>query len=330
MRDAIIIGAGPAGLNAALVLGRCRRDVLVLDSGKPRNAASRALHGYLTRDGAPPMELRRWGREEIARYETVEFRDLPVTGVERLPEGGFAVRLSDNAVERGRLLLLATGRVDVVPEVSGFQDYYGRGVFHCPYCDGWEHRERPLAVYGRNEPAASLAQGLLTWSSDVTVCTDGPPEWQPATADALMRARIRVISQAVRAAEGAERLERLTFADREPLACAAVFFCSDCLQRSTLPERLGCEFDDDGNVRCRHMASTNVPGLFVAGNVRGGIHLAIMAAAEGAEAGVAMNEALLDADLQAGKFAATSTVTPRITPAPRPPGASPAGSWRDG
>lgn len=297
MRDAIIIGAGPAGLNAALILGRCRRDVLVLDSGKPRNAASRALHGYLTRDGTPPMELRRWGREEIARYPTVEFRDLPVTGVERRREGGFSVRISDNTVEHARLLLLATGRVDVVPEIEGFQRYYGLGVFHCPYCDGWEHRDRPLAVYGRNEAAASLAQGLLTWSADVTLCSCGEPEWSDATRAALERAGIRVVANAVRAAEGGERLERLTFVDREPVACAAVFFCSDCLQRSTLPEKLGCEFDADGNVRCRHMASTNVPGLFVAGNVRGGVHLAIMAAAEGAEAGIAMNEALLEADL---------------------------------
>lgn len=297
MRDAIIIGAGPAGLNAALILGRCRRDVLVLDSGKPRNAASPALHGYLTRDGTPPMELRRWGRAEIARYETIEFRDLPVTGVERHAERGFSVRLSDNTVEHARLLLLATGRVDVVPEVAGFQEFYGLGVYHCPYCDGWEHRDRPFAVYGRNESAASLAQGLLTWTSDITICADGEPEWSAATGAALASADIRVWTERVLTAEGGDRLERLTFADREPLACAAVFFCSDCLQRSTLPEKLGCEFDADGNVRCRHMASTNVPGLFVAGNVRGGVHLAIMAAAEGAEAGIAMNEVLLDADL---------------------------------
>lgn len=295
MRDAIIIGAGPAGLNAALILGRCRREVLVLDSGKPRNAASRALHGFLTRDGTPPMELRRFGRAEIARYPTIDFRDLPVTGVERHAGRGFSVRLSDNNVEHARLLLLATGRVDIVPEVAGFAEFYGVGVYHCPYCDAWEHRDRPLVVYGRSESVASLAQGLFTWSADLTICTDGEPEWSGATSAALAGAEIRVVKNRVHAAEGRERLERITFADRAPLECAAVFFCSDCQQRSTLPEKLGCEFDADGNVRCRHMASTNVPGLFVAGNVRGGVHLAIMAAAEGAEAGIAMNEALLDA-----------------------------------
>lgn len=302
MRDAVIIGAGPAGLNAALILGRCRRDVLVLDSGKPRNAASRALHGFLTRDGAPPLQLRAWGRAEIARYATVEFRDVPVTGVERGSEGGFAVRLADHTLEHARLLLLATGRVDLMPEVEGFREFYGAGVHHCPYCDGWEHRDQAIAVYGRDDAAASLALTLLTWSRDVTVCTDGAPEWRPEQGEACERNGVRVIPNRVRAAEGQGALERLTFADREPLPCRAVFFSSDCPQRSTLPERLGCDFDDDGNVRCQGNAATNVPGLFVAGNVRGGIHLAIMAAAEGAEAGVAMNRALLDMEIAAGKL----------------------------
>jgi thioredoxin reductase len=291
--DALIIGAGPAGLNAALILGRCRRRVLVLDSGKPRNAASQGLHGFLTRDGTHPMRLRELGREQMRPYNTVEFRDMPVTGVEPL-EGGFAVRLSDNSVEHARLLLLATGRVDLMPEVPGFREFYGRGVYHCPYCDGWEHREMPLAIYGRDESAASLALGLLTWSRELTLCADGQPEWGERTDADLQRHGISVLTDRIVRADGGERVERLVFDGRDPLDIAAVFFCSDCVQKSTLPEKLGCSFDDQGNVRCDGSAATNVPGLFVAGNVRGGIHLAIMAAAEGAEAGIAMNNRLLD------------------------------------
>ena len=303
MHDAIIIGAGPAGLNAALILGRCRRRVLVFDSGKPRNAASQGLHGFLSRDGTHPMRLRAKGRDEIARYETVEFRDVPVTGAERI-EGGFEVRLSDDTVERARLLLLATGRIDVMPEIEGFREFYGKGIYHCPYCDGGENRDRPIAIVGHDESAASLAQGLLVWSRELTLCTAGEkPAWSRETGAVLERAGVRVVSEHVRRVEGRDRCERLVFDDREPLAVGAVFFCSDCLQKSTLPERLGCEFDPDGNVRCKGNAATNVPGLFVAGNVRGGIHLAIMAAAEGAEAGIAMNEHLLDADVAAGRFA---------------------------
>lgn len=303
MRDAIIIGAGPAGLNAALILGRCRRDTLVLDSGKPRNAASQGLHGYLTRDGTHPMQLRALGREEVGKYPSVEFRDLPVTGVEPR-EGRFEVTLSDNTTERTKTLLLATGRTDLLPEVAGFREFYGRGIYHCPYCDGWEHRDRPLAIYGRDGGAASLALGLLTWSQDLSLCTDGEPTWSAAVGDQLARAGIAVHTAPVQRAEGRERCERLVFVDGTTRDFAAVFFCSDCIQKSTLPAKLGVEFDDQGNVRCEGNAATNVPGLFVAGNVRGGIHLAIMAAAEGAEAGIAMNEFLLDRDLAEGRFSA--------------------------
>jgi thioredoxin reductase len=307
--DALIIGAGPAGLNAALILGRCRRRVLVLDSGKPRNAASQGLHGFLSRDGTHPMRLRELGREQMRPYNTVEFRDLPVTGVEPL-EGGFTVRLSDNSVEHARLLLLATGRVDLMPEVPGFREFYGRGIYHCPHCDGWEHREMPLAIYGRDESAASLALGLLTWSRELTLCADGEPEWSERTAADLQSQGISVLTDRIVRADGGERVERLVFDGRDPLDIAAVFFCSDCVQKSTLPEKLGCSFDDQGNVRCDGSAATNVPGLFVAGNVRGGIHLAIMAAAEGAEAGIAMNNRLLDLDLKSGRFKLANEATP--------------------
>lgn len=303
MHDAIIIGAGPAGLNAALILARCRRRTLVLDSGKPRNAASQGLHGYLSRDGTHPMRLREMGREEIARYSSVEFRDLAVTGVEPVAGGGFSVRLSDDTVEQSRVLLLATGRTDLMPEIEGFREFYGRGIHHCPYCDAWEHRDGAIAIVGSDDSAASLALGLLTWSRDLTLCSNGEPAWNADHARQLAAAGLRILTEPIERAEGRERCERLAFAGREPVAFDAVFFCSDCVQKSTLPEKLGCQFDEGGNVICEGSAATKVPGLFVAGNVRGGIHLAIMAAAEGAEAGIAMNEALLDADLAAGKFA---------------------------
>lgn len=301
MHDAIIIGAGPAGLNAALILARCRRRTLVIDSGKPRNAASQGLHGFLSRDGTHPMRLRGMGREEIAsRYGTVAFRDLAVTGVEPKEGGGFSVRLSDHTIEQSRVLLLATGRTDLMPDIEGFREFYGRGIYHCPYCDGWEHRDRPIAIVGGDDSAASLALSLLTWSDQLTLCAHGAPTWSDHSSRQLKHLGLRVVAERIERAEGHERCERLVFERGEPLECEAVFFCSDCIQKSTLPEKLGCQFDEGGNVLCEGSAATNVPGLFVAGNVRGGIHLAIMAAAEGAEAGIAMNEALLDADIAAG------------------------------
>jgi thioredoxin reductase len=298
MHDVCIVGAGPAGLSAALILGRCRRRVLVFDSGRPRNAVSRGLHGYLTRDGVPPDELRTLGRGELAPYHSVELRDEMVIAVVRRDKR-FEVRGETGTVIEARILLLATGRDDLVPNKPGFAELYGRGVYHCPFCDGWEHRDEPLIAYGRNTAAFEVALELLTWSKHVTFCSDGPCELDAMQRRTLANNRIGLNEQRVSGLKSAAsgRLDRIQFEDGQCLDCRALFFVSACPQKSTLPRNLGCELDETGAVRCNGNAATNVPGLFVAGNVRCGLHLAIMAAAEGAEAAVAINEALLAADL---------------------------------
>lgn len=289
MHDVIIIGAGPAGLSAALWLGRCARATLVFDNGNPRNAAALALHGYLTRDGITPAELRRLGREEVLRYPSVKIEDATVRHA--LPIGnGFEVGTANGATMTTRTLLLATGRTDTLPDLPDAQTFYGRGLYHCPYCDGWENMDQPVAVLGHTPATTEMAELLLTWSSRVTLCTHGA-----LLAPGAESKRIPAISEKITAMIGdtAGRLTHLEFADGKTIECRALFFSSDCVQKSDLPARLGCRFGPDGSVRCEGHAATNVPGLFVAGNVRGGIHLAIMAAAEGAEAALAINRYLL-------------------------------------
>ena len=161
---------GPAGLAAASSSDGARR-VLLCDAGRPRNAASKALHGFLTRDGIRPGELLRIGRRELAKYgiELVrgEARDA------RRTTAGFEVVLAGGRRLSARTLLVATGVVDQLPDVEGVRALYGRGVFHCPYCDGWEVSDRPLAVYGRGRSGMALALALLTWSHDVALLSDG-------------------------------------------------------------------------------------------------------------------------------------------------------------
>ncbi len=299
--DVIVVGGGPAGLNAALILGRCRRAVLVLDSGQPRNAPSRGLHGYLSRDGIHPMKLRELGRAELARYETVAFRDARVASAKRT-HPGFRVRTSDGETMDTRMLLLATGRDDLLPQRPGFLELYGRGVYHCPICDGWEHRDQPMVAYGRGDAVAEVALELLTWSDHVTLCSDGPAQISGQWLEKLRATGIEIRQDELVKLESESDgfLSELQFVGAGRLACRALFFVSDCPQKSNLPESLGCSFADSGGVACDDHAATNVPGLFVAGNVRCGLHLAIMAAAEGAEAGVAINDALIAADLRAG------------------------------
>lgn len=296
MFDVIIVGAGPAGLSAALILGRCRRNVLVCDAGQPRNAASRALHGYLTRDGIEPAELLRIGREQLRPYTTVHLRADEVTDT-RCVENGFEITIDDEVVS-SRKLLLATGVVDLLPDIDGLKSLYGRSVFHCPYCDGWELRDQPIAIYGREDRGFGLALELTGWSRDLVVCTDGPATFSADDRDQLAELNIAVREERISRLEGSDgQLERIIFANGDALPRRGMFFNTGQDQRCDLAAKLGCEFTERGAVRTGEYEMTKVPGLFVAGDASRAVQLVIVAAAEGAEAAFAINKALIKEDL---------------------------------
>ena len=297
--DVIIVGAGPAGLSAALILGRCRRTVLICDSGKPRNAASRALHGYLTRDGVDPRDFRSIGRKELARYETVHLKDIAVADARCHEDGRFTVTLADGSIVRSRKLLVATGVCDNLPEIDGIQELYGRSVFHCPYCDGWELRDQPIAIYGKDQRGVGLSLELTAWSRDLVLCTDGPGGIADEDRVLLARNGIRIREERVIALEGRDGiLERIVFATGEPLGRRAMFFTSGQFQRSELAMRLGCEVNDKGTVRTGKYESTHLPGLYVAGDASRAVQWVVVAAAEGAEAAFAINTDLIKEELK--------------------------------
>jgi thioredoxin reductase len=281
-------------LSAALVLGGACREVLLIDDGRPRNAASRAIHGFLTREGITPAELRRLGRAQLARFPNVRIEDDHVTCVVQRPGGGFDVQRASGAVSACRKVIIATGVVDNVPGVAGFADFYGRGIFHCPFCDGWDVRSQGLAAYGNGARGAGLALELRGWSSDVIVCTDGPSEIPPADAARLDRNGIAVIEDPVVAFRGDdERVREIVFGTRPPLARAAVFFSLGQHQSSPLARSLGCQFNHKGTVDTARHESTNVPGVFVVGDASRNLQWVALAAAEGAEAAFAIVQALI-------------------------------------
>ena len=297
--DVVIVGAGPAGLSAALILGRCRRNVLVCDTGRPRNAASLALHGYLTRDGIAPRDFLEMGRRELARYETVHLEHTEVTQAKCREDKQFEITLADGGVVRSRKLLLATGVVDNLPAIEGFRELYGRSVFHCPYCDGWELRDEPLAVYGRGERGLGLSLELTAWSADLTLCTDGPAEIASEDLDRLARNGIIVREDRIVRLEGEDGvLRHVVFESGERLPRRALFFTTGQFQRSDLSVRLGCEFNDKGTVRTGTYETTHLEGLYVAGDASRAVQWVIVAAAEGAEAAFAINNDLIQADLK--------------------------------
>ncbi len=297
--DVVIVGAGPAGLSAALILGRCRRSVLVCDTGRPRNAAAHALHGYLTRDGIPPLEFLSIARAELEPYDTVTLRKVEVTDATCREDQRFDVVLGDGGTVRARKLLLATGVVDNLPRIDGFREMYGTSVFHCPYCDGWEVRDAPLAIYGRGARGQGLSLELTAWSRDLVLCTDGPAEIDGDGLARLERNGIAIREERLARLEGRDGvLEHVIFEDGSRLARRALFFTTGQWQRSDLSVRLGCEVNEKGTVRTGKYETTHLNGLFVAGDASRAVQWVVVAAAEGAEAAFAINTDLIQEDLR--------------------------------
>ena len=298
MYDVVIVGAGPAGLSAALVLGRCLRTVLVCDNGHPRNGASHGIHGYLTRDGIHPREFLRIAREQLRPYETVEIRDVTVASAECVDDR-FHTTLEDGTVVESRKLLIATGVRDKLPEVEGIRELYGRSVFHCPYCDGWEMRHQPLAVYGNSEKGYGLALELTAWSRDILLCSDGPAEIDDEKRQRLARNGITLREDRIVRLEGRDGvLERIVFESGAPADRRALFFTTGQYQHSPLAIQLGCEFTDKGTVRTGTYESTHLHGLYVCGDASRAVQWVVVAASEGAEAAFAINTDLIKEDLK--------------------------------
>jgi thioredoxin reductase len=307
MLDVVIVGGGPAGLNAALLLGRARRRVLVCDAGAPRNAPVAHMHGFLSRDGLPPADLRRIAREQLGAYGSVELREVQVEAAETASDGeGFVVTLADGASERARRLLLASGVVDQLPAIDGLAGLWGRGAFNCPYCDGWEVRDQPLAVLGTDQRTLQLALHLTRWSDDVVWCSNGPP---PATLDdagrVLLAARgIQLRQEPIVRLEGADgQLARIVFTAGPPMERRAAFLHPPTRQRSDLPGQLGCMLLEDGSVSVGELGQTSVPGVFAAGDMARRPTMpvpgaqVVIAAAEGAIAAIAIDQDLVLNDL---------------------------------
>lgn len=291
--DVVIVGAGPAGLSAALILGRCRRSVLICDRGTPRNASSHALYAYLSRDGIDPRTFRRTSWTQIRRYPSVKFRAQEVVSARRIKTDLFEVAFRGGQRAVARKLLLASGVADQLPSIPGIAPYYGKSVFPCPYCDGWEMRDQGIAVYGKGARGFEMARAMTAWSSDILVCTDGgalPSQAQcrdlAANGIAVERARI------VRLGGRKGRLQRIFFADGSSVARRALFFDTPSRPQCDLARQLQCGFTAGGGIRCGQYEASSVPGVFVAGNILRDVQLSIVAAAEGARAAFGINRAL--------------------------------------
>lgn len=292
----VVIGGGPAGLSAALVLGRCCRKILVVDAGNPRNIRSHGVHGFISREGCKPAELLQITRSQLAPY-AITIRDGTVMSVRKEEDASFRVELLDGSVGFSRKILLATGVVDKLPAIEGVDEFYGTSVHHCPYCDGWEHRDGRIAVYGRGKGGTALSLMMKTWSRDVVLCTDGTSRLRSSEREALSQNGIDVYENKILRLEGMlGKLERIVFADGATLPRTALFFSTGNVQRSELPQSIGCTITPKGAVRAGRDQRSSCPGIFVAGDAAEDSHYVIVAAAEGAKAAMHINAELMEED----------------------------------
>jgi thioredoxin reductase len=321
--DVVIAGAGPSGCSAALVLARACRRVLLCDTGTPRSWASKAMHAFLSRDGIPPARFLDLARREVLRYPGVEFAPVEVKGARRAGTE-FIVTLAPRRRVRARKLLIATGLFDVIPRIPGIDAVFGRSVYQCPYCDGWELRGRPLAVYGRGRRGFEMARALTAWTRDLVLLSDGPARYGAEQRRQLERNGVRLIERRVAALRSrGGQLTAIEFADGSLEPRDGLFFDTPSQLQSDLAKSLGCQFASHGGVLCGQYEATSVPGVFVAGNIIRDVQLSIVAAGEGARAAFGINRSLTREDFERRATGARRVEHPAIAPAtpgdkPRP------------
>lgn len=293
IQDCIIVGGGPAGLNAAVVLGRCRRKVLLFDSATYRNQYSHGVHNYLTRDNVLPNEFLALAQKEVRKYGT-KMMFKKVISARKNTEGIFVVKDEEGSVYHSKKLLIATGLRDHVPEIPGFRELYGKAVFHCPYCDGWEVQDKEVGVYARNKNGFELALALRCWTDRVTIYTDGRNKFKPKEVETLVANGIAIISYPVLELEHQdEKLKKIRFKNGESHPCEALFFVNGYEQQCDLAETFGCELSKKGVIVTNRHQQTNIEGLYVAGDADKDVQFVVVAAAEGAKAGVIINKELI-------------------------------------
>jgi thioredoxin reductase len=304
--DVVVIGGGAAGLSGAVALGRSRRSVLVVDDGTPRNAPADGVHNFLTRDGTPPAELLAAGRAEVAGYGG-EVRSGRAVGAERV-DGGFAVRLADGGSVRGRRLLVTTGLTDVLPDVSGLAGRWGRDVLHCPYCHGWEVRDRAIGVLACGPMAVHQTLLLRQLSQDVTFLQHDAEPLGEVEREQLAARGIPVVEGEVVGLEVADdRLTGVRLRSGQVVALDALGVQPVFTARSELLDQLGLvptEMVVADRVIARHVVvdrtgATEVPGVYAAGNVAEPMAQVMGAAAAGLMAGAAINGDLVAEDTAA-------------------------------
>ncbi|WP_335872010.1 NAD(P)/FAD-dependent oxidoreductase [Bacillus sp. 2205SS5-2] len=288
--DCIVIGGGAAGLSAALVLGRSRRDTLVIDENHPRNSVTRASHGFLSRDGITPGEFKEISLEQLKKYPTVLYEQDRVENVVK-PDFTFKVTTNKGKVYQSKKVIFSTGMKDDLPSIKGLKEVYGTSVYPCPYCDGWERRDKKLAVFGNGDWLMHYAKMIYNWSNDLIVFTNGAAEITTNEKKELMDHGVQLVEQPIVELKSTNgQLENVIVESGESYERTDGFIMDTGeTQACDIPLKLGIELIEMGGYKVNEKGETTINGLYIIGDAKNAFSGLIKAASEGYELGAIMN-----------------------------------------
>ncbi len=296
MLDTVIVGGSSAGLSAALILGRSLRDVIVVDDQKPCNRFTHASHGFLTRDGTPPSELLQIAHEQLEHYPSVALKTATVLRIEKI-DTGFEITSSDDSQLQARTILLATGLHDELPSLEGIEGLWGKSVFHCPYCDGYEVRGKAVAIYGVDDLSLHQLMMLRNLTDNLTLCAGDEWKLTGAQPERLARFGIQVIEEPIAALESVgAQIKAIRFVDGTSLGCDALFIRPKTTHRTPFACDLGCRVNAQNVVQVDMRGRTSIEGIYAAGDLSSPMRSVAIAVAQGAAAAYGINADLIDHD----------------------------------
>lgn len=294
--EVIIVGGSYSGLSAALALGRSLRKVLVIDNGRPCNFQSPLSHNFLTHDGIPPAQVIKEARENVAKYENVSFvKGLALSGIKT--ESGFEITLEDNKTFASRKLIFASGVLDIMPEIPGFAECWGKSILHCPYCHGYEVRNQKTGILLNGELGYQLAKMISNWTDDLTIYTNGIATFSEEQRSHLKQNNITIVEKEILRFDHEDgKISEIIFEGLSSDKVSALYAHPVIVQRCPIPLELGCEFNEHGLITIDPFHKTSVEGIYACGDIATLGRSVANAVAGGSVAGAFLNKEMIEED----------------------------------
>ncbi len=292
--DVIIIGGSYSGLAAAMALGRALRKVLVIDSGKPCNRQTPHSHNFITQDGTPPGTIAAIARQQVEKYDTVQFLNGLVTSGEKTATG-FKVQTENGETFTAGKLVFATGIKDIMPDIPGFAECWGISVLHCPYCHGYEVRNQLTGILGNGDYGFEFSALISNWTGDLTLYTNGASALTPEQKEKLKKHSIKTEEAEIKRLEHQNgHLQNIIFKNGKKAPVKALYARCAFVQHCTVPEGLGCALTEEGYIEVNPAQQTTVHGVFACGDNTSRIRTVANAVAMGTATGIMVNKELLE------------------------------------